>query len=598
VTLPNALLDSPGVRTEKPAPRPLAGIKQEAQALGAAQSRQAETDTLTVAGNAMDQRGIPLLRLILSAAGLIIVFFDPSEPDRHVTVTYATLAAYTLYSALLFVAASLYNRQLPKASAHWIDLAWHILLVSLSSGTNSLFFFFFFFDILIASFRGGAREGFRVTAASAILFTLAGYQFSPASEFELNRFLMRPVYLVVLGYMIACFGELELRLRRRVDLLKEVTVLSNPRFGVHQTITSALEKIRRFYDAEACLLVITGDAEVEHHLYEARRGEANRSGAPERCAPEMAAVLLSPPFSHAMLVEQQPSRWRTKPLVHVEDVTTRQKRHDLPDCSRIVFSTLDAPAVITVPFRYHHEAVGRLYVTGRRFDLSDLDFLSHAIYATLRVTDNVRLVDSLAYNAADNERQKIARGIHDTVIQPFIGLQIGLRAIVQRLRDGNTGWPPAAPYHAEADIEHLVASIDDEVARLRQYVTTLKGDRRNTFMPSIRRFAREFRRLTGIDVEVKGPVDLTVSERVSEQLFGLIAEALSNIRRHTTSIRAAIVVERVADAIEFRVENDVNDAEAAPFTPKSLGEHAEALGGKLHVRRTPVTTAVVVSIPL
>jgi signal transduction histidine kinase len=184
------------------------------------------------------------------------------------------------------------------------------------------------------------------------------------------------------------------------------------------------------------------------------------------------------------------------------------------------------------------------------------------------------------------------------VIQPFIGLQIGLRSIVQRLREDNKGWPPARHYHAEPDIERLVSSIDDEVARLRQYVTTLKGDRRNTFMPAIRRFAREFRRLTGIDVEVKGPVDLTVSERVSEQLFGMIAEALSNIRRHTTSIRAAIVVERVGDTIEFRVENDVNDGEAPPFTPKSLGEHAEALGGKLHVRRTPVTTAVVLSIPL
>jgi signal transduction histidine kinase len=574
------------------------GIKQEAQALGAAQSRQAETDTLTVAGNAMNQRGIPLLRLILAAASLIIIYLNPLEPDRHVPVTYMTLAAYTLYSAIVYFAATLYNRQLPNLFAHWIDVAWHVLLVALSSGTNSLFFFFFFFDILIASFRGGAREGFRVTAASAIMFTLAGYQFSPANEFEVNRFLMRPVYLVVLGYMIACFGELELRLRRRVDLLKEVTVLSNPRFGVHQTISSALEKIRRFYDADACLLVITGDADVEHHLYEARRGKANHAGPPERCAPEMAAVLLSPPFSHAMLVEQESSRWLRKPMVHVEDVTTRRRVYDLPESSQIVVSTLDAPAVITVPFRYHHEAVGRVYVIGRRLDLADLDFLSHAIYATLRVTDNVRLVDSLAYNAADNERQRIARGIHDTVIQPFIGLQIGLRSIVQRLREDNKGWPPARHYHAEPDIERLVSSIDDEVARLRQYVTTLKGDRRNTFMPAIRRFAREFRRLTGIDVEVMGPVDLTVSERVSEQLFGMIAEALSNIRRHTTSIRAAIVVERVGDTIEFRVENDVNDGEAPPFTPKSLGEHAEALGGKLHVRRTPVTTAVVLSIPL
>jgi signal transduction histidine kinase len=130
-------------------------------------------------------------------------------------------------------------------------------------------------------------------------------------------------------------------------------------------------------------------------------------------------------------------------------------------------------------------------------------------------------------------------------------------------------------------------------------VTNLKGEQRTAFMPAIRRFAREYRRLTGIEVEVKGPVDIAVSERVSVELFGMTAEALSNIRRHTASLRAAIAVERVGDKIEFRVENnDTSDTEAPPFNPKSLGEHAAALGGKLDVRRSPGTTAVVVNIPL
>jgi len=258
----------------------------------------------------------------------------------------------------------------------------------------------------------------------------------------------------------------------------------------------------------------------------------------------------------------------------------------------MVISALDAPAVATIPFRYHNDAIGRLYVTGQSgtFDVSDLEFMSHAVYAMLRVTDNVRLVDNLAYNAAENERRRIARGIHDTVIQPLVGLQIGLRAILQRMQDET--------YDVEPDIKRLVGSIDGEVTHLRQYVTSLRGERRNEFMPAIRRFAREFRRLTGIDVEVKGPAELPVNERVSVALFGMTAEALSNIRRHTTSLHAAVVVERVGDRIEFRVENDVAEGETQPFNPKSLGEHAEALGGKLEIRQTPGTTTVAVEVPL
>jgi signal transduction histidine kinase len=587
-TLPNALADDSGVRSAKTSPRHSGHIKEQAQALAAAQN---QTEAMTVAGHLMERTGVPLLRLILAAAALLIIYVDPEEPDRHVSLTYLALAAYTACSAVVFLAAWISNRTLPANRVHWIDVAWHTLIVSLSSGTNSLFFFFYFFDILVASFRCGSREGLRVTAASALLFTVVGYAMSPVSQFELNKFLLRPIYLLILGYLIAYWGGLESLLRRRMTLLKEVTVLSNPRFGVDQTITSALEKLRQYYDADACLLVISGDADVEHSLYQARRG-ASEAGNPDICRPEMAAVLLAPPFSHAMLVEPRRFPWLKRPSAYIHDLTTSDVLHRVPDGSKIVLAALDAPAIVSVPFRYHHEAIGRLYVTGRRgtFDISDLEFLSHVIYSMLRVTDNVRLVDNLAYNAAENERQRIARGIHDTVIQPIIGLQIGLRAIVQRLHEGN--------YQPQNDIERLIASIDSEVGRMRRYVTNLKGEQRTAFMPAIRRFAREFRRLTGIDVEVRGPADLAISEQVSTALFGMTAEALSNIRRHTTSLHAAIVVERVGDTIEFRVENQVTGPETPAFTPRSLTEHAIALGGDLEVRRTKTTTAIAIKIPL
>jgi len=83
------------------------------------------------------------------------MLIDPSEPDRHVQSTYTTLALYTIYSAVVYVSASIHNRPLPTGIAHWIDVVWYTVLISLSSGTNSLFFQFYFFAILVASFRCG-----------------------------------------------------------------------------------------------------------------------------------------------------------------------------------------------------------------------------------------------------------------------------------------------------------------------------------------------------------------------------------------------------------------------------------------------------------
>ena len=53
------------------------------------------------------------------------------------------------------------------------------------------------------------------------------------------------------------------------------------------------------------------------------------------------------------------------------------------------------------------------------------------------VLENIRLVDRLASEAAEYERQRIARDIHDGMIQPYIGLQLGLAAIRQKIERGN-----------------------------------------------------------------------------------------------------------------------------------------------------------------
>ena len=137
-------------------------------------------------------------------------------------------------------------------------MACYLVLISLSSGTNSVFFHFFFFAVFIASFRFGFPEGMRVTVASTLLFSVIGYATAPGgAEFEVDRFLLRPVFLLTLGYMTAYWGGCEIKLTRQLGLLRGVTRLSNPRFDVGYTIGSMLWKLREFYDADHCLIVLT-----------------------------------------------------------------------------------------------------------------------------------------------------------------------------------------------------------------------------------------------------------------------------------------------------------------------------------------------------
>ena len=136
------------------------------------------------------------------------------------------------------------------------------MLVALSSGTNSLFFFGYLFAVLFASFRYGLREGLQVTFISTLLFAAAAVTAGPHDVFTLNRSALRPVYLLVLGYLMASFGHFEVTLRDRLQLLRDVSAVSNPRFGVDYTVGRLLDRIRDFYDAHLSLLIMQeGDTE-------------------------------------------------------------------------------------------------------------------------------------------------------------------------------------------------------------------------------------------------------------------------------------------------------------------------------------------------
>ena len=161
------------------------------------------------------------MRLTLAGSALLIIWFDPSKPEPFLPATYTTLLLYTLYSLVIYVASVRWARLVPFRFLHWIDLAWYVLLISLSGGLNSPFFFFFFFAILTASFGRGFSWGLRVTLISVLLFSVVAYLIPvPEGNFEVNRFLLRYVCLLVIGYMIAYWSGSEIRLRNRLRLLE------------------------------------------------------------------------------------------------------------------------------------------------------------------------------------------------------------------------------------------------------------------------------------------------------------------------------------------------------------------------------------------
>lgn len=542
----------------------------------------------------VDNRIVCLMRVLLAVSALLITFIDPTSPDRFSEITYAVLIGYCLYSILLYFLA---RRAAPLALtdlATWIDLAWYVILIALSNGTNSIFFFFFFFSVLITAYRSGFKTGLRVTIVSAVLFSIIGYAtVPPGQEFELNRFLIRPVYLVMLGYMISYWGGREIKFKRHLVLLKDANHLSNPRFGVNRTLSDIMNRLRAFYDADSCVL-ITFDFSAETYSWR----EASRDTPSEEVKIEQtkaAAPLVNLPGELAIFYQNTAQFWHFGSNRYACNISIGVEAEIAAETYTAIADLLGTNSFLTVPVLRHGEMVGRLYLTSHQncFERSEIEFLSQLTEQVLRAVENIDLLNRLATGAAYQQRQKISHDLHDSTIQPYIGLKLGLEALEIKHAAGAT---------ITDDIEKLIHLTDATIADLRGYLSSLKDEASevgNVLISAVKQQAVKFKEFYDINVTVEAADDFQLNDRLAAEVFQIVSEGLSNVKRHTRANQAAILIYRDAETLFLEIENDNPETAAIlDFVPKSIVERAKSLGGTARVENLASHTQVFVEIPL
>jgi len=552
-----------------------------------------------------DTHMVAVMRLVLATSALLIIFINPSEPDRYVFETYTTLICYVINSLgiLLFIKYGSRHFEPVLKYLHWTDVAWYLLLISMSSGTSSIFFFFFFFVVLSASFIYGFSEGFRVAVFSAVAFSVIGYVSSPpAPDFELDRFLLRPIYLVVLGYMMAYWGGYEIRTKRRLELLRDIVALSNPRFGADRTFGTIAGLLRAFYDADGCLLIIRDGESNRYSLIKADRSHSETIPKAHSITAETAEKLVPLPENYGAVYEKVDSRGWNGRRFYVSELPDKHNIRENREVFEEIAEKLETVSFLTVPVYYRKLAVGRVFIYSNKlkaFDPTDIDFLLQVINQFMPIVENIRLVDHLATGAAEEERKKIARDIHDSIIQPYIGLQLGIESIINVL-DADSGDDSKKSEIVKNRINRLKNLTDRGIEDLRSFIKSLseRRDFKANLLPSIHTFAEKFGSATGISIEINAAENILINDRLAAELFQIVAEGLSNIRRHTHSTSALIDIAADKDKIILAIENNIIDNVYNKFTPISISERVKSLGGLLEIRQEDKRTIVRAEIPL
>jgi signal transduction histidine kinase len=559
---------------------------------------------------AISDRQVAGLRLFLSLIGLIAIYIDPSEPDYFVSLAYGALGLYTLYSAGIYYAATrveTFSRR-DYSLLVWFDLFLYSLLISLSSGANSVFFWFYFFVILVACSRLGPRMGLTVTFAATALFVSQAY-FAKPSEVRWSALLLRPASLIAMGYVLTYWSRAEQRLRRKLELLREVSLTSNPRFGVDHTARQLMLRVLEFFKADSCVLL---EHEVQMDEYTLRRASGQDSDGPTPYdLPLQLRGGLQSVGTGAVLYNGEGRGWKRFHNTRIWSPST-QLTASLPLAeAQHLARWLACQSFIAVPLRHHEWLKGFLFVSAARpfaFRRDDAKFLLQVADQVTPVLEHIRLVDQMASSAADDERQRIARSVHDRVIQPYIGLHLGLtgvRRVIGKVLQAGNGTPLSAESNrALASLDSVVEMARQGVDELRQYVSDLRQNktRGDALLNSLLRYAAKFETVTGMRVNVTADqIDAwNINDRLSAEIFQMATEALSNVHRHTTATAVSLTVERnVHGSVAVRIENEVPEFQPQPdFIPRSIAERATSLGGRTQVSNAKGRTVVNIEIPL
>jgi signal transduction histidine kinase len=249
---------------------------------------------------------------------------------------------------------------------------------------------------------------------------------------------------------------------------------------------------------------------------------------------------------------------------------------------------------------------GRLFILDKR-GLTPDDLVLSKIVAHQVTALMVQhyLVQWLQRTAAEEERVRMARDLHDGLLQRLAG--IGLRI---ETADRILETTPGAAHEVLQEIQqHLVAEQTDLRFLIRQ-LKPGKAEENEDLTSRLRKLSRRVKRLWGLHVELTiNNLQPNLPPTLVLGACFIVHEALSNAARHAAAstvrvdlglsdFRLRIAISDNGHGFLFKGRHDHEALSALNLGPVSIRERVENLGGTLSIHSTECGASLAISLPV
>jgi signal transduction histidine kinase len=368
--------------------------------------------------------------------------------------------------------------------------------------------------------------------------------------------------------------EAERRTRETAALLEVSRVVASS-LDLSEVLAAILDQLGSIVDHTGASVLIVKDGELEFVDQRSVAGDRTHVGARLRVgdAPALWGAIRS---GETVIIADVRS---DEPMAaDYRSIVTAGGVSDLPPL-QVLRSWMGVPLILK------DRVIGMMtisHVVPAHFTTADARLgRAFADQAAIAI-ENARLYQQAQELAASEERQRLARELHDSVSQALYGIALGART-ARTLLDRD---PPAAV----EPVDYVLSLAEVGLAEMRALIFELRPESLETegLVAAVRKQVDAVQARHGIQVDFQPCEEPDLPLPVKEAAYRIAQESLHNVVKHSRATQVTVTLTTTPAALTLEVADNGTGFDPAGDFPGHLGlrsmrERAEKAGGRLEI---------------